>query len=186
MFLTIAPLLLATAAPPAPAWQALWEQCRNETAAELRLACYDALGREAERNGTLSQPHDKSPRHDTFTLGREAKSGDVTLTRELSDGNMLVISCASEITHLRLILRAPWEEATVTSQLDGVTVPDGWFIRNRGLLLESGRGLPAIETLKRWIGHRELVLNGEKGHVMRIDLTGLAEALAPLRQQCRW
>nr|WED69478.1 type VI secretion system-associated protein TagO [Pectobacterium colocasium] len=65
-------------------------------------------------------------------------------------------------------------------------VSDSWFIRNRGLLLESGRGLPAIDALKRWIGHRELVLNGADGHSLRIELAGLGEALAPLRQQCHW
>ncbi|GKX48609.1 type VI secretion system-associated protein VasI [Pectobacterium carotovorum] len=186
MFLTMAPLLLATAATPDPAWQSLWEQCRNETASELRLACYDALGREAERSGTLSPQSDHAATGGTFQLGREADSGDMTLTRVLADGNTLVISCASNITHLRLTLSEPWAGESVTSQLDGVTVSDSWFIRNRGLLLESGRGLPAIDALKRWIGHRELVLNGADGHTLRIELAGLGEALAPLRQQCHW
>ncbi|RRO08301.1 type VI secretion system-associated protein VasI [Pectobacterium aquaticum] len=186
MFLTMAPLLLATAATPDPAWQSLWEQCRNETSSELRLACYDALGREAERNGTLSPLRDNAATGGTFQLGREADSGDMTLTRMLDDGNTLVISCASNITHLRLTLSEPWAGESVTSLLDGVTVSDNWFIRNRGLLLESGRGLPAIDALKRWIGHRELVLNGADGHTLRIELAGLGEALAPLRQQCHW
>lgn len=186
MFLTMAPLLLATAATPDPAWQSLWEQCRNETASELRLACYDALGREAERSSVLLPQSDNAAIGAMFQLGRETDSGDMTLTRVLTDGNTLVISCASNITHLRLTLSSPWAGESVTSQLDGVTVSDSWFIRNRGLLLESGRGLPAIDALKRWIGHRELVLNGAEGHTLRIELAGLGEALVPLRQQCHW
>ncbi|MBI0544140.1 type VI secretion system-associated protein TagO, partial [Dickeya dianthicola] len=121
-----------------------------------------------------------------FRLNREAANGDLTLTRTLADGNTLVISCASSITHLRLTLSQPWPGDNVASQLDGAGALDNWFVRNRGTLLEFGRGLPAIDTLKRWVGHRELVLTGEQDHVLRIDLTGLDEALAPLRQQCRW
>ncbi|MBJ7223757.1 MULTISPECIES: type VI secretion system-associated protein VasI [unclassified Brenneria] len=187
MFLTMVPLLLAATASPDPAWRSLWEQCRNETSPEVRLACYDALSREAGRAGVIS-PSDNaaSATGSAFQLGREADSGDLTLTRALADGNVLAIGCASSITQLRLTLSRPWAGETVTSLLDGMTISDGWFVRNRGLLLESGRGLPAIETLKRWIGHRELVLSGADGDVLRIDLTGLGEALTPLRQQCRW
>ncbi|MNC72776.1 hypothetical protein D3C75_1238770 [compost metagenome] len=62
----------------------------------------------------------------------------------------------------------------------------GWFIRDKGMLLEYGRGLPAIEELKRWIGHRELQVKAANGTLLRVDLSGLKEALLPLRQQCRW
>ncbi|MCV9878091.1 type VI secretion system-associated protein VasI [Brenneria izbisi] len=186
MFLTMVPLLLAATGSPDPAWQQLWEQCRNESAAEVRLACYDALSREAGRSGVISPTDGQTKTGGAFQLGREAGSGDLTLTRSLADGNTLVIGCASNITHLRLTLSQPWAGETVASQLDGVMAPDNWFVRNRGLLLEFSRGLPAIDALKRWIGHRELVLNGTDGQQLRIDLAGLGEALTPLRQQCRW
>ncbi|MFC3395160.1 type VI secretion system-associated protein VasI [Brenneria rubrifaciens] len=182
MFLTMVPLLLAATGSPDPAWQALWEQCRDETSPQIRLACYDALSREAGHSGADTKPATES----AFQLGREAESGDLTLTRVLADGNVLVIGCASNITHLRLTLSKPWEGETVSSLLDGVKAPDNWFIRNRGLLLEFGRGLPAIDALKRWNGHQELALTGAGGYVLRIDLAGLGEALTPLRQQCRW
>lgn len=182
MFLTMMPLLLATTASPDPAWRDLWQACRSETSAEVRLACYDALSRETGRADSAAD----APPADAFQLGREAGSGDLTLTRALADGNVLVIGCASNITHLRLTLSQPWQSETVTSSLDGVAAADTWFVRNRGLLLEFGRGLPAIDALKRWIGHRELVLNGGGDRVLRIDLAGLDQAVRPLRQQCRW
>ncbi|NAT76339.1 type VI secretion system-associated protein TagO [Dickeya dadantii] len=187
MMLTMVPLLMAAVGSPDPAWQSLWEQCRNETSPQVRLACYDALGRETERAGASpSAPNNGAAGENAFRLNREAANGDLTLTRTLADGNTLVISCASSITHLRLTLSQPWPGDNVSSQLDGASAPDNWFVRNRGTLLEFGRGLPAIDALKRWVGHQELVLNGEQDQVLRIDLTGLGEALAPLRQQCRW
>ncbi len=61
-----------------------------------------------------------------------------------------------------------------------------WFVRDQGLLLEYGRGLPAIEELKRWLGARELQVEADNGAILRVDLSGLKEALQPVRQQCRW
>lgn len=182
MLLTTLPLLLASVAPPDPAWLALWEQCRAETTPEVRLACYDALSREGERAGAMTPP----THSDVFQLQRETGSGDITLSRQLAGGNVLVVSCASNITHLRLTLSAPWVGETVNAQLDGIPSADSWFVRNRGQLLEYGRGLPAIDTLKRWMGHQQLVLTDTEGKTLRIDLNGLGDALIPLRQQCHW
>lgn len=182
MLLSALPLLLATAGTPDPAWLTLWEQCRSETTPEVRLACYDALSREGERTGAMSS----TEKGNAFQLHREMGSGDMTLTRSLADGNVLVISCASNITQLRLTLSTPWVGETVNAQLDGIPSTDSWFIRNRGQLLEFGRGLPAIDALKRWIGHQQLMLSDAQGKTVPIDLTGLGEALAPLRQQCHW
>lgn len=187
MLLTTLPLLLATAGMPDPPWLSLWEQCRNETTPEVRLACYDALGREAEHAGKVAAANvTHSATEGVFQLNRNAVSGDLTLRHPLANGNVLEISCVSNITQLRLILGKPWQGERIESQLDGVTVRENWFVRNRGLLLESGRGLSAIEVLKRWIGHREWVLSNANGEVIRVDISAVDEALRPLRQQCRW
>lgn len=182
MLLSALPLLLATAGTPEPAWLTLWEQCRSETTPEVRLACYDALNRERERVGAMST----AEKSDAFQLQREANSGDMVLTRTLAEGNQLVVSCTSNITHLRLTLVTPWEGEAVSAQLDGIRSADSWFVRNHGQLLEYGRGLPAIDALKRWMGHQQVVLSDANGKPLRIDLTGLTEALTPLRQQCHW
>lgn len=182
MLLTALPLLLATTGAPDSAWLTLWEQCRSEAASEVRLACYDALSREGERAGGISL----AEKNDAFQLQREPNSGDMTLTRPLAEGNQLVVSCSSNITHLRLTLTMPWVGETVNAQLDGIRSADSWFVRNHGQLLEYGRGLPAIDALKRWMGHRQLVLSDASGKMLRIDLAGLNDALTPLRQQCRW
>lgn len=182
MLLSALPLLLATTGTPEPTWLTLWEQCRSETSSDVRLACYDALSRERERVEAMSS----AEKNNAFQLQREASSGDLTLTRPLADGNQLVVSCTSNITHLRVTLVMPWEGETVSAQLDGIRSADSWFVRSHGQLLEYGRGLPAIDALKRWIGHQQVVLSDASGKPLRIDLSGLTEALTPLRQQCHW
>lgn len=182
MLLSALPLLLATAGTPESAWLTLWEQCRSETSSEVRLACYDALSREGERARAMS-PAEQS---NAFQLQREANVGDMTLTLSLSEGNQFVMSCISNIRHLRLTLVTPWGGETVSAQLDGIRSADSWFVRNHGQLLEYGRGLPAIDALKRWMWHQQVVLIDASGKPLRIDLTGLTEALTPLRQQCHW
>ncbi|WP_264372076.1 type VI secretion system-associated protein TagO [Aeromonas schubertii] len=99
-------------------------------------------------------------------------------------GATLSIACASSITRIRVRLDTPWQ-GEVQGEVDGKPASASWFVRDGGYLLEFGRGLPAIDELKRWSAGRELILRGE-GAQLRVDLTGLGAALAPLRQQCRW
>ncbi|MGL4207139.1 MAG: type VI secretion system-associated protein TagO, partial [Aeromonadaceae bacterium] len=40
--------------------------------------------------------------------------------------------------------------------------------------------------LKQWLTHGELLLHSSQGPELHIELTGLAQALGPLRQACRW
>lgn len=177
-----------------------WQQCRGETAPLIRLACYDSLGdRKAATSEQvavnssawqaiwtqeLSRTSDSPP----FLLQQDTQSGSTTLTRPALRGATLGIGCVDSITHIRLRLDSPWRGEQVQIGLDGQSDnrSQSWFIRDQGLLLEYGRGLPAIEELKRWIGHRELQVHSDHDVPLRIDLGGLKEALLPLRQQCRW
>ena len=119
---------------------------------------------------------------------QDADQGRVILTRPALHGATLAIGCVDSITHIRLRLDAPWSGEMVQIGLDGQsnTSPQNWFIRDQGLLLEYGSGLPAIEELKRWIGHRELLIRPDNDGLLRFDLSGLKQALVPVRQLCRW
>lgn len=178
--------------------QAQLIQCRLQADPITRLSCYDSL---------TDTPVDKPPTHLTshslawheidtlerartpdmplFMLSQNDMDHTLTLTRPALRGATLSIGCASDITHIRVRLDAPWSGKTVTTSVDGHAVKGGWFVRDSGTLLEFGRGLPAIEELKYWSSARELTLQGE-GSIVRFDLKGLADALHPLRQQCRW
>lgn len=193
-------LVLASSGNAAPLDMARWQLCRSENSPLVRLACYDSLGNKKEPTGDpaavhsfawqaiLIQEQSRTSDSSPFLLQQDAESGSATLTRPALRGATLAIGCVDSITHIRLRLDSPWRGEQVQIGLDGQ--PDnsnqGWFIRDRGLLLEYGRGLPAIEELKRWIGHRELQVYSEHDVSLRIDISGLKEALLPLRQLCRW
>ncbi|NEX83202.1 type VI secretion system-associated protein VasI [Aeromonas rivipollensis] len=177
-----------------------WQQCRREPSPLVRLACYDALGngavsaaeggapKSAAWQAIRDQEQGRTPDSPPFLRQSDEGRGSETLTRPALRGATLAIGCVDSITHIRLRLDAPWVGEQVQIALDGSpgNSAQGWFIRDKGMLLEYGRGLPAIEELKRWIGHRELQVKAANGALLRVDLSGLKEALFPLRQQCRW
>ncbi|MFP1878864.1 type VI secretion system-associated protein VasI [Lonsdalea quercina] len=193
--LSLLPLLVSASTAPDPHWERLLQQCSQETVPQVRLACYDAIGRaSAPSVGASARPADwgdlvannADRGRDGFVLNRDDASDSQTLTRRAVEGGTLTISCSSAITHLRLQLDNAWPGEQIQARIDGEPTADNWFVRNRGMLLEFGRGLPAIEELKRWVGHRELLLSDDRGRTVQVDLSGLGDALKPLRQQCRW
>ncbi|HDX8597102.1 type VI secretion system-associated protein VasI [Aeromonas dhakensis] len=198
--IALLPLLLATSAAEAPLDMARWQACRQEPSPLVRLACYDAIGngavsategdspKSAAWQAIWAQEQARTPESAPFLLQSDEARGSETLTRPALRGATLSIGCVDSITHIRLRLDQPWSGEKVQAALDGQPSAgsQSWFIRDQGLLLEYGRGLPAIEELKRWLGHRELQVRADNGALLRVDLSGLKEALAPLRQQCRW
>ncbi|WP_017787291.1 type VI secretion system-associated protein VasI [Aeromonas dhakensis] len=198
--IALLPLLLATSAAEAPLDMARWQACRQEPSPLVRLACYDAIGngavsategdspKSAAWQAIWAQEQARTPESAPFLLQSDEARGSETLTRPALRGATLSIGCVDSITHIRLRLDQPWSGEKVQVALDGQpsASSQSWFIRDQGLLLEYGRGLPAIEELKRWLGHRELQVRADNGALLRVDLSGLKEALAPLRQQCRW
>ena len=175
---TLLPLLFSPFGP-APLEKSV-QQCQKEQSAELRLACYDALGRVTAIDAAPTQ------NETGWRLDKNAMSGDMTLTRQALPGAAFSVACLNTITHIRVRMTLPWEGESVTATTDGVPASGNWFVRDKGRLLEFGRGLPAIDELKRWSGQHELVLASASGREVRIPLTGMGEALKPLRQQCRW
>jgi len=194
-FLTVGWLLASSVM--AQDWPQRWQACRDEAAPLVRLACYDALGQSASAAApaqTRSAPwqaiwlQEQARRDDSplFLPMRDEAQSEVRLTRPALRGATLAIGCAHDITYIRLRLDAPWPDGQILTQLDGRSLPANWFVRDRGWLLEFGRGLPAIEALQQWRHHRQLVLVGSQGMALRLDLSGLTQALQPVREQCRW
>ena len=200
MSLSLIPLLLASVTQ-GDALAPQLQHCRAEPSPLVRLACYDAIGAETAplvepvQQSLLwqeiwRQEQGRTAQDDPFLLGREeGQAGEQTallLTRPALRGATLAIACRDNITSLRLRLDEPWVGNRVETRLDGALRQGNWFVREQGLLLEYGRGLPAIEELKAWAGHRQLTLTAPRGRVLQFDLGGLGQALTPLRQQCRW
>lgn len=176
------PLLASAINPNAQAQDNRFQLCQKEPEADVRLACYDALAR--VKTSTAGPTGDD---RNGFRLEKDPLNDDsMTLTREAGSGVSFSVACLNQITHVRIRLAQPWDGETVSAMTDGIPASGNWFIRDRGHLLEFGRGLVAIDELKRWAGMQQLTLTSAEGREVRIPLTGLGEAIKPLRQQCRW
>lgn len=195
----LAALLLTSSAVAQTNWPAEWQHCRTQAKPLVRLACYDAIGADTTPAGlsdTTSrslvwnqiQAQEASRNGDgpLFLLGQLPNSDDLLLTRAALRGGTLAIGCNNAITRIWLRLDSPWVGDQVSASVDGQPAGNNWFVRDHGLLLEFGRGLPAIEELKHWSGQHELLLQASDDSSVRVDLSGMLEALQPLRQLCRW
>ncbi|WP_439126913.1 type VI secretion system-associated protein TagO, partial [Photorhabdus africana] len=56
-----------------------------------------------------------------------------------------------------------------------------WFLRENGYLLESSRGLPGIEGLKRLMTGKTLTIKTGNGNRMTFNISQLEQAVKPLR-----
>lgn len=200
MSLSLIPLLLATVTQ-GDALAPQLQQCRAEASPLVRLACYDGIGSQVAAvveptyqseswQAIWRQEQSRVAQSEPFLLGQDGEPGaeqaSLLLTRPALRGATLAIGCSNSITSLRLRLDEPWVGNSVETRLDGVLRRGNWFVREQGMLLEYGRGLPAIDELKGWVGHRQLTLTAPKGMMLQFDLGGLGKALSPLRQHCRW
>lgn len=177
--LTMMPLLTSMFTITPGVDEPRFQQCQQEPDAKVRLACYDALGRyrNAADGDTLTRQ---------FQLQTDPMNGDLSVVQRIDSATIFRVSCLNMITHLRVTLVRPWDGLHVNTTVDGQPVAGGWFVRNNGQLLEFGRGLPAIDELRRWSQLHELVLTSDGGREIHVSLNGFGEALKPLRQQCRW
>lgn len=193
--------LLLALPVPAQEWPQGWQACRDEAAPLVRLACYDALGQaEAGTATPLSAAESRSANWQAIWQQEQGRTQDsppflpaqdeldeaLWLTRPALRGATLAIGCAHHITTLRVRLDAPWQGDEVQMQLDGRPVLGNWFVRERGWLLEYGRGLPAIALLQTWQQPGQLTLIDGQGSRLQFPLGGLQQALLPLRALCRW
>lgn len=164
------------------------EPCWQLISPLARLACYDRR-QEAQakpRNRDTQVPQKAAPPEPKVWVLSQDEHG-LTLSRA-TPGASLLIRCQHRITHLAIQLSRPWspEASLPTTRIDDETQAVRWFLRQQQTLLESGRGLPAIAHLKRWQHGNQLQLSDGTAIRHRIPLDGLANALQPLRRECRW
>ncbi|MFF7066151.1 type VI secretion system-associated protein VasI [Pseudomonas sp. NPDC008258] len=103
----------------------------------------------------------------------------------------LAISCIQAISRLQLIARRPIEAGWVKVRLIGEgwsTRDTPWQVMENGQVLDAGRGLPAIEQIRKLIGAQRIKVVSD--HVEFNGLTFDAQGLDPLisqaRSTCRW
>ncbi|MFJ4067190.1 type VI secretion system-associated protein VasI [Pseudomonas sp. NPDC089996] len=103
----------------------------------------------------------------------------------------LVISCIQNISRLQLITGQPIDANRVKVQLQGArgaSKATAWQVMENGQVLDAGRGLPAIEQIKRLIGaHRVQVVSDDPGiDGLTFDAQGLDPLIDQARKTCRW
>jgi len=103
----------------------------------------------------------------------------------------LAISCVEGISRLQLISARPLDARWVKVQLQGMrgsTVARPWQVMENGQVLDAGRGLPAIEQIKKLIGAQRIRLLSDNPEVdgLVFDAQGLDPLISKARSTCRW
>lgn len=102
---------------------------------------------------------------------------------------ILMFSCIDKISRAELILPDALEGSRLYLQLKGKrTLDQRWLSDESGLVLRSGRGIPAIQAMKTALSGQQLVVLNQEGSLKELmfDTRGLKDVLKPMREVCRW
>ncbi|CAM3876451.1 hypothetical protein VA7868_00530 [Vibrio aerogenes CECT 7868] len=99
---------------------------------------------------------------------------------------VLMMSCIDKISRIDLALPEAIPEARVKVSVHGTT--QYWRSDDAGLLLSSGRGMPAISLMRKIASQSSIALrsNAVKVDGLSFDTHELKQALKPLRKRCGW
>jgi type VI secretion system protein VasI len=180
-----------------------------------RLACFDEAAGTPARSATRtwSAPEQEAPSVLSVSLNEVQRAADdwgFLLTAQDEDGEglsrlvisapaiasakphpVLAISCVQNISRLQLITGQPLDTHRLDVRLfkDETPVSSGpWQVQENGRVLDAGRGLPAIDQIKRLIGAQRIHLISEHPVVgnLSFDAVGLSPLIAEARKACRW
>lgn len=190
------PGFVASASEPAAGQQHAITTCYQLLSPLVRLVCYDQQVRDLESEARQHRPaiplggaklaSQISPlTASAFELDVQP---DTLSLQQRIPGARLTIRCQQRITHLSVHLEQPLPVAASAPVLllDEQPYPVHWFLRQQRLVLESGRGLPAIAQLKRWLTAEQVRIKLDPAPSLQFDLRGLSAAIAPLRRECHW
>lgn len=99
---------------------------------------------------------------------------------------VLSLQCHNNITELAIMLPEPLDRERVEVTLGPQRAH--WRVRDEGLVVSAGRGLPAISTMLDVVNQPDVRLHAGTRELdgLLFDLNGFAEAIQPLRQACGW
>ncbi|MBF8224175.1 type VI secretion system-associated protein VasI [Halomonas sp. 328] len=177
-------------------------QCATLDSRLDRLRCYDALFQDAPAPADDALPAlwqavlDQEARRDDDAFGLLAGIADdeVLLTApalgSVPPRPVLVISCKESITRFQLHLPEALDAPRAALRLGGARgdLAQTWRIRDGGHVVSGGRGLPAIDTLRRLLDSETLTLASDLAPLdgLRFELGDLRQQIQPLRDACRW
>lgn len=191
--------------------------CTRITSAVQRLACFDAaMGTPAAPMPSITKASAPTDRPSIVALVRANEAtrppGDTRVrVSPLSAENAsaplvisvppigatvpspyLAISCVAHISRLQLVLGQPLTQNQVNVRLllDGqpVTASQPWQVLDPGVVVDAGRGLPAIDTLRQLRNGGRLTVRSNSSALdgLVFNAQGLGDAIAQQREACRW
>ncbi|NHB62711.1 type VI secretion system-associated protein VasI [Photorhabdus sp. RW14-46] len=189
--------------PTAPSLPALL-QCRAEPSPLVRVDCYDRLLDKVdniaviplEKTGPVwrqaMEQEMKRTDHSTGFITTQSDSLPIRVILTTPAMGVppprpvLMLSCIDNITRIQIALAKPQDSGTVMMSTEITQFSADWFLRENGYLLESSRGLPGIEELKRLMTGKTLTIKTGNGNRMTFNISQLEQAVKPLRSACRW
>ncbi|AFH93770.1 TPA: type VI secretion system-associated protein VasI [Providencia stuartii] len=183
--------------------QALSE-CRLESSQLIRLACYDQI----MADSPAQTPFDPSQMGKAWRqameheMQREDNSAGFLVTLP-ETGNypvimtipaigfapprpVMMISCIDNITRLQVALPRQQEAGSVMLTTDKTQFTADWFLRENGYVLESSRGIPGIDEIKRLLNGETLTLKLANNDRLTFNISGISTDIKPLRTACHW
>ncbi|MCE0495094.1 type VI secretion system-associated protein VasI [Vibrio salinus] len=194
--------------------QSLVEKARSCTGIPERLprlACFDHLFQtpvhKSVSTGTTVVPFSWQQTMDSYNETREGEKTHLNLQTigELSNAwltlgatngrerykkgpvPVLKMSCIDRISRIELAMPSEVKEARVRlSLVSGDT--RYWRTDDTGLLLTAGRGIPAINQMKKIMQERSITLRSNDSSIdgLTFETDTLRDALKPLRERCDW
>jgi type VI secretion system protein VasI len=143
--------------------------------------------RQAEQSGFLLSRQPESPNSDQQRVMISAPALGTGAERRY-----LAISCQSNISHLQLLLDPPVQRHSISVQLllDQQPLQPAriWRVLEGGHVVDAGRGLPAVDLLKRMNHGSRLSLRSDEPRLdgLVFDADGLAPLIVEERQACHW
>jgi len=104
----------------------------------------------------------------------------------------LVVSCLSNISRLQLVLGRPIDRNLVHVRLllddHPISADAPWQVLNQGVIVDAGRGLPGIDTIRRLGGGVRLRVVSDEPRLndLLFDASDLGALIDQQRQACHW
>ncbi|MDP4547707.1 type VI secretion system-associated protein VasI [Marinobacter sp. MDS2] len=181
------------------------QACTEEANRLARLACFDevfdtplARYEAGASDAVINQP--ERWRQAFSQAGQNDASGPIYRNTGSAAGHMvtvaalgaqpprpvLTLQCHNNITELTVMLPKPISRERVDVAL--ASAPSQWRVRDEGLVVSAGRGLPAIRSVLEIVHQPDVRIQADVPELdgLLFDLTGYRDAIRPLRQACGW
>ena len=181
-------------------------QCRLESSQLLRLDCYDkiVLSSTSEPNTSsniaqMGKTWRQAYEHEMKRIENSAgflvsvpENGDYPVIMTIPaigfqpPRPVLMLSCIDNITRMQIILPNKQDAGSVMVSTDKTQFTAEWFLRENGYVLESSRGLPGIDEIKRLLSGEKLTLKLTNNEKLTFNISGMSQEIKPLRAACHW